>query len=214
MSGGDCPGAGSAHSGGQPLRPLALRGETAAHHVFPGYGGERGLSGLLLQDHLPRHPQRVVGSPTTHLSEGGLWQAGHRFVLKFLQSAVRARFHLQREWREYVDRLRDIYRSRRDAMLEVLEQEFPAGSTWTKPVGGFFVWATLPGGLDTGDLLVKAVEENVAFVRGDAFYADGQGTSSMRLSFSAVPEEKIQEGIRRLGRVAQDQLDLYRAMGL
>src|SRR5660397_257853 len=84
MSGGDCPGAGSAHSGGQPLRPLALRGETAAHHVFPGYGGERGLSGLLLQDHLPRHPQRVVGSPTTHLSEGGLWQAGHRFVLKFL----------------------------------------------------------------------------------------------------------------------------------
>src|SRR5660398_226606 len=214
MSGGDCPGAGSAHSGGQPLRPLALRGGTAAHHVFPGYGGERGLSGLLLQDHLPRHPQRVVGSPppiyqkvvfgkqATDLCSSSYNQL---FVHGFISSG---------EWREYVDRLRDIYRSRRDAMLEVLEQGFPAGSTWTKPVGGFFVWATLPGGLDTGDLLVKAVEENVAFVRGDAFYADGQGTSSMRLSFSAVPEEKIQEGIRRLGRVAQDQLDLYRAMGL
>src|SRR5660398_273877 len=90
------------------------------------------------------------------------------------------------------------------------QRDRPGRNRWA----AFFVWATLPGGLDTGDLLVKAVEENVAFVRGDAFYADGQGTSSMRLSFSAVPEEKIQEGIRRLGRVAQDQLDLYRAMGL
>src|SRR5660398_279012 len=150
----------------------------------------------------PIYQKVVFGKQATDLCSSSYNQL---FVHGFISSG---------EWREYVDRLRDIYRSRRDAMLEVLEQEFPAGSTWTKPVGGFFVWATLPGGLDTGDLLVKAVEENVAFVRGDAFYADGQGTSSMRLSFSAVPEEKIQEGIRRLGRVAQDQLDLYRAMGL
>ncbi len=67
-------------------------------------------------------------------------------------------------------------------MLAALAEEFPEGSHWTVPEGGFFVWATLPAPVHTGDLLVKAIEENVAFVRGDAFYMDGQGTSSMRLN--------------------------------
>ena len=82
------------------------------------------------------------------------------------------------------------------------------------PEGGFFVWATLPAPVHTGDLLVKAIEENVAFVRGDAFYMDGQGSSSMRLYFSGIPEERIQEGVRRLGAVIRDQIELYRALGL
>ena len=68
------------------------------------------------------------------------------------------------------------------------------------PEGGFFVWATLPDQVDTGDLLVKAIEENVAFVRGDAFFMNGEGTNSMRLSFSAIPEERIQEGDPSPGR--------------
>ena len=117
-------------------------------------------------------------------------------------------------WRDYVYGLRRLYRSRRDAMLAALADEFPEGSTWTVPEGGFFVWATLPEGIHTGDLLAKAIEENVAFVRGDAFYVDGQGTRSMRLSFSAIPEERIQEGVRRLGGVIRDQLELQRALGL
>jgi len=116
-------------------------------------------------------------------------------------------------WREYVERLIGIYRSRRDAMLAALAEEFPAGSTWNVPQGGFFVWATVPG-VHTGDMLAKAIEENVAYVRGDAFYQDGQGTDSMRLNFSGSPEARLQEGVRRLGAVIADQLELYRALGL
>jgi 2-aminoadipate transaminase len=117
-------------------------------------------------------------------------------------------------WLDYVAETRRIYRSRRDALLESMAEEFPEGSVWTVPQGGFFVWATLPAAIKTGDLLVKAIEENVAFVRGDAFFVDGQGSESMRLSFSAIPEERIKEGIRRLGAVIRDQMELYKALGL
>jgi len=113
-------------------------------------------------------------------------------------------------WREYVDSLCDIYRSRRDAMLEALERHFPPQATWTRPLGGLFVWATLPDYIDTSDLLAKALRENVAFVPGAAAYVDGrQGTSSMRLNFSGSNEEEIREGIRRIGAVVSEQVELY-----
>ncbi|OPZ77405.1 MAG: 2-aminoadipate transaminase [Actinobacteria bacterium ADurb.Bin444] len=117
-------------------------------------------------------------------------------------------------WREYLEQLKRIYLARRNALLQALATEFPKGAVWTRPEGGFFVWATLPGDIDTGDLLVKAIEENVAFVRGDAFFADGQGTHSMRLNFSYTTEDLIAEGVRRLGRVIRDQMELSRALGI
>ncbi len=117
-------------------------------------------------------------------------------------------------WREYLEQLKRIYLARRNALLRALATEFPKGAVWTRPEGGFFVWATLPGDIDTGDLLVKAIEENVAFVRGDAFFADGQGTHSMRLNFSYTTEDLIAEGVRRLGRVIRDQMELSRALGI
>ncbi len=117
-------------------------------------------------------------------------------------------------WRGYLEQLKKIYLARRNALLQALATEFPKGAVWTRPEGGFFVWATLPGDIDTGDLLVKAIEENVAFVRGDAFFADGQGTHSMRLNFSYTTEDLIAEGVRRLGRVIRDQMELSRALGI
>jgi 2-aminoadipate transaminase len=113
-------------------------------------------------------------------------------------------------WRDYVNSLREIYRSRRDAMLEALERHFPAQATWTRPGGGLFVWATLPDYIDTSDLLAKALRENVAFVPGAAAYVDGRrGTSSMRLNFSGSTEEEIREGVRRIGAVVGEQVELY-----
>ena len=94
------------------------------------------------------------------------------------------------------------YRSRRDAMLVALDQSMPKGVTWTKPEGGLFVWVTLPEEIDGAALLARAVaEENVAFVPGAAFFADGTGRNTIRLSFSAANEERIAEGIARLGRI-------------
>jgi 2-aminoadipate transaminase len=113
-------------------------------------------------------------------------------------------------WREYVDDLCDIYRARRDAMLEALERHFPEQATWTRPAGGLFVWATLPAYIDTSDLLAKALRENVAFVPGAAAYVDGRhGSNSMRLNFSGSGEDEIREGIRRIGKVVGEQVALY-----
>ncbi len=112
-------------------------------------------------------------------------------------------------WREYIEDLVGIYRSRRDAMLDALERHFPEQAQWTQPEGGLFVWATLPDYIDTGDLLAKALREDVAFVPGAAAYADGRGSSSMRLNYSGSDEDEIREGIRRIGKVVWEQVALY-----
>ena len=115
-------------------------------------------------------------------------------------------------WREYVAELTRIYRARRDAMLEALASHFPRQATWSVPGGGLFVWATMPDYIDTTDLLAKALRENVAFVPGEAAFVDGAGTTSMRLNFSAQTEDEIREGIRRIGAVAGEQVDLFETM--
>jgi 2-aminoadipate transaminase len=115
-------------------------------------------------------------------------------------------------WQQYIENLVDIYRSRRDAMVSSLREHFPTQATWTEPEGGLFVWATLPDFIDTGDLLARALREDVAFVPGQAAYVDGRGRNSMRLNFSGVGEEEIREGIRRIGKVIADQVELYDAL--
>jgi len=115
-------------------------------------------------------------------------------------------------WRSYVEDLCGIYRARRDAMLEALERFLPAGASWSRPQGGLFCWATLPDYIDTTDLLAKALRENVAFVPGAAAFTDGRGGSSMRLNFSASSEEEIREGVRRIGAVVSEQVELFGAI--
>ena len=110
------------------------------------------------------------------------------------------------DWRGYIERLRQLYRRRRDVMLSSLEEHFGGRATWTKPQGGLFIWATLDGGVDTTDLLAHS--EGVAFVPGRAAYMDGRGASSMRLNFAGSPDEDIREGIRRIGRTMGGQAGL------
>jgi 2-aminoadipate transaminase len=115
-------------------------------------------------------------------------------------------------WSEYVQSLRDLYRARRDAMLDALDRHFPPQAEWTQPGGGLFIWATLPDYIDTTDLLARALRENVAFVPGQAAYVDGRGAGSMRLNFSASGEDEIDEGVRRIGAVVWEQLQLYETL--
>jgi 2-aminoadipate transaminase len=128
----------------------------------------------------------------------------------FTQSIVQRYFGHER-WRVVLRDLTDVYRERRDAMLAALTEHFPPEARWTVPEGGFFVWVTLPKHLDTGAVLAEAVEHGVTFVPGDGFYADGRGSSSMRLAFCFAEPERITEGIRRLGEVLEDRLEVYRA---
>jgi 2-aminoadipate transaminase len=103
-------------------------------------------------------------------------------------------------WIDYVERLKNLYRRRRDVMLEALEEHFGGRASWTRPEGGLFIWATLDG-VNTTDLLALARSQGVAFVPGHAAYMDGlSGSTSMRLNFAGVPDDDIREGIRRIGR--------------
>jgi 2-aminoadipate transaminase len=112
-------------------------------------------------------------------------------------------------WQDYVHSLKEIYRRRRDVMLDALAEGFGRECTWTHPQGGLFIWATLPDYIDTTDLLARALDENVAFVPGRAAFLDGRGANSMRLNFSGVGEADIREGVRRIGEVVREQIELY-----
>lgn len=98
------------------------------------------------------------------------------------------------------------YVSRRDAMLDALRKHAPSGVTWTRPAGGLFIWVTLPPGADSGALLQKAIERNVAFVPGKAFFTDGTGSNNIRLSYSLLPEKVAEAGIRTLCGVIADHM--------
>lgn len=99
---------------------------------------------------------------------------------------------------------RRVYASRAGAMLEALERSMPPAATWTRPRGGFFVWLTAPEAIDTVALSARAQREGVAFVPGAPFYVDDRGRNQIRLAFSGVPEDRIEEGIKRLGRLMAD----------
>ena len=83
-------------------------------------------------------------------------------------------------------------------MLEALEEQMPDGTTWTHPDGGFYVWVTLPEGFDAAAMLPRAVTARVAYVPGNAFYADGLGSRQLRLSYCFPTSDRIVEGVRRL----------------
>ncbi|WP_417671927.1 PLP-dependent aminotransferase family protein [Roseibium sp.] len=102
----------------------------------------------------------------------------------------------------HVDMIRKVYKERRDAMLQALDRYMPAGVTWNRPEGGMFLWLELPSGADAGELLQSAIQSaKVAYVPGHAFFADGSGRNTLRLSFTACGPEKIEEGVRRLAKV-------------
>ena len=122
------------------------------------------------------------------------------FVLGYFESG---------DWRDYLSSLVELYRGRRDTMLDALAQHFPREATWTRPHGGLFIWARLPDYIDTTDLLARALRENVAFVPGRSAYLDGRGGSEMRLNFSGVSDDDIREGVRRIGKVVSEQVALY-----
>ena len=109
-------------------------------------------------------------------------------------------------WRDQIASFCELYKVRRDAMLESLEQHFPAEATWTKPGGGFYVWVNLPPEIDTKALMPKAIVAKVAYVPGNAFYADGLGSWSMRLSYCHPTPERIREGVKALGGVVKQEM--------
>jgi DNA-binding transcriptional MocR family regulator len=116
-------------------------------------------------------------------------------------------------WRQQLKIYREVYRERRDALLGALADYMPAGTSWTEPGGGLFVWTTLPEGLDAKAMMPRAIAARVAYVPGTGFYADGTGTGHMRLNFSFPPPERIREGVRRLATVMEQETAMREVFG-
>jgi 2-aminoadipate transaminase len=148
----------------------------------------------------PVHDKMNIGKAAADLCSSSLTQ---HFV---------AAYFAEGRWEQYLRSLRELYRRRRDTMLDALAEHFPAEARWTHPEGGLFVWATLPDFLDTTDLLARALQRNVAFVPGRAAYLDGRGAASLRINFSGVGEDDIREGVRRIGEMVAEQLELFGAI--
>lgn len=106
----------------------------------------------------------------------------------------------------HIEKIKACYVKRRDIMLKAMEEEFPEGVEFTRPQGGLFTWVTLPEGMDSEDIAKKCLEKNVAYVPGASFYPNGGVTNTCRLNYSNMPEDKIKEGIKRMGEVLKEEL--------
>ena len=104
----------------------------------------------------------------------------------------------------HIDEIIKVYGKRKNVMVDAMKKYFPEEVTFTNPEGGLFLWVTLPEGLNARDIAVKAIEQKVAFVPGGAFYPESPEENHFRLNYSCMPEDKIEEGIKRLGDVLKD----------
>ena len=107
---------------------------------------------------------------------------------------------------KHVERIKKLYKRKRDIMLKALKEYLPSNVKWTIPKGGMFIWITLPKSIDTRLMFQKAIIKKVAYVIGEAFYPEGGNYNSMRLNFSYSEDDQIEEGIKRLAEVIQEEL--------
>jgi DNA-binding transcriptional MocR family regulator len=124
-----------------------------------------------------------------------------------------SRYLSTHDWKRQIKSFREVYRERRDAMLDALATYLPSGCRWTHPEGGFFVWVTVPPGVDTKAMLPRAVSARVAYASGTGFHADGRGREQLRLSYCYPTPERITEGVRRLSGVLAAELDVLNTFG-
>lgn len=119
--------------------------------------------------------------------------------------------HVAAEWMPsnldaHIATLKELYHRRRDLMIAALERHMPEGTSWTTPEGGFFIWVTLPEGIDATSMLPQARERGIEYLPGATCYVDGTGKNQIRLSYSFARDEQIDPGIKILGEIAKGEL--------
>ena len=187
---------------GEP--PRAIRADDAEGVIYLGSFSKTIASGL-----------RVGWAVAPHGVREKLVLAAEAAVLcpsNYTQLTV-SEYLATQPWREQIKTFQEVYRERRDALLESLQALMPEGTRWTIPAGGFYSWVTLPHGLDATAMLPRAVANLVAYVPGTGFYVDGQGRQNLRLSYCYPEPDRIREGVRRLAAVIESELDLAQTFG-
>ncbi|WP_116026608.1 PLP-dependent aminotransferase family protein [Thermomonospora umbrina] len=187
---------------GEPMR--ALRADDPDNVIYLGSFSKTFAPGFRIGWALAPHAVRaklVLAAESAILSHSS-----------FSQFAVREYLTTQ-PWMEQIKSFREMYRDRRDTMLDALAATMPEGTSWTRPAGGFFVWLTLPEGLDSKAMAPRAIANRVAYVPGTGFYAGGHGRRHMRLSYCYPEPDRIREGVRRLATVIEREIELRDTFG-
>ena len=185
----------AARARGQPVRDAALRGRAAADAVLARRRRVRDLPRHVLEDPLARAAARLDRGAAARCSTSSTSaRAPPTSAPRRCRSCSCGPTSPSATGSRTSAQLTDLYRRRRDIMLEALAEHFPREATWTRPQGGLFIWARLPDFIDTTDLLARALREHVAFVPGRAAYLDGRGGSEMRLNFSGVERRRHPRG--------------------
>ncbi len=184
--------------------PRAIRADDADNVVYLGSFSKTIASGL-----------RVGWALAPHAIREKLVIAAESAILcpsNFAQMTVSSYLETQ-PWRDNIKVFRELYRERRDALLDSMKVLMPDGTTWTTPNGGFYSWLTLPEGIDAKAMLPRAVTALVAYVPGTGFYVNGEGRREMRLSYCYPTPERIKEGVGRLAGVIRAELELLETFG-
>jgi 2-aminoadipate transaminase len=187
---------------GPPMR--ALRADDAERVIYLGSFSKTIASGLRVGWALaPRgvRAKLVLAAESAMLSHSNVCQLAVREYLA------------TQPWQAQIKSFQELYRERRDAMLDSLAAQLPAGCTWTRPRGGFFVWLTLPEGLDAKAMAPRAIAGRVAYVPGTGFYSDGSGHGQLRLSYCYPEPARVREGVRRLASVVEQEIELRDTFG-
>ena len=128
----------------------------------------------------------------------------------FLTQMIIHRYLTGYDVETHLKKIRKMYKIQRDCMVNMIKKYFPSDVKYTKPEGGMFLWVTLPEEMSSMELFDIAIDENVAFVPGEAFYSDNPESNTLRLNFSNSDEKKIEEGINRLGAAIKSLKPKYK----
>ena len=119
-------------------------------------------------------------------------------------------FLIDNDLEDHIEKIKQMYKQKRECMVQMIKKYFPKEVKSTQPEGGMFLWVTLPEGMSSLDLFNLAAKENVAFVPGDPFYVNGKNVNTLRLNYTNSSEEMIEEGIKRLAKVIKQMLNHVR----
>ncbi len=153
-----------------------------------------------------------IMAPRGVTSKINLAKQGTDLCGSMFDQMMAAAYFTETPWKQTLNTFIETYDTRRQAMLNALEEYFPKETTWTHPEGGFFVWVELPEYINTDSMLPEALAHGVIYTPGSAFFPDGkQGSNAMRIAFCYEDPDSITEAIRRLAEVIESRLGLYRA---
>lgn len=186
-----------------PYREIRFEGE--AQPLIASLAPERTIMlGTFSKTFVPGFRLGWVVAPKEIIYRYNLAKQSADLCSPVFDQAVAAKFLQSGYFEKNLAKTIELYRHKRDLMLECLSKYMPEGVQWTKPDGGLFLFVTLPEGYDTKELFQMAIEQSVAFVIGEAFFCDGGGQNTMRINFSFMDDEGIEEGVKRLAIAIRD----------